>query len=189
MKKTETVDITELLQQWQAGNSQAAGPLLETAYRELRRLARVFLRSERDTHTLASVDLVQEAYLRLRGRRLTPWKDRRHFFAVTAQCMRRILVEHARRRLRLKHGAGSSPEALDSVMLVAAQRAPELVALDDALRTLAALDPFKAKLVELRYFGGFTIPETATLLACSHATVERHWRRAQAWLHAQLAAA
>ena len=186
MKPKDSAEITDLLKAWTKDESDADRVLLEAVYRELRRLARVFLASERDGHTLAPSDLIHEAYLRLHRRRQTPWQDRGHFFAAAAQCMRRILVEHARRHSRSKHGGGSRPLPLDEAIPLARERAPEIVALDEALQELATLDAFKGRLVELRFFGGFTIPETATILGCSHATVERHWRLAQTWLYAEM---
>ena len=178
--------ITSLLTAWRQNGSRADQALLEEVYDELRRKAHLFLRRERTSHTFAPSDLIHETYLRLKGRRQTAWRDRHHFFAVAAQCMRRILVEHARRRLRSKHGAGLGTRLLDEHLLPALERAPEFVALDDALKGLESVDLFKARLVELRFFGGFSIPETARILGCSHATIERHYRLAQAWLYAEM---
>ena len=186
MRCNDSGEITGLLKAWSDGGAEADRLLFTTVYRELRRLAGAFLRGERGDHTLAPSDLIHEAYLRLRDRHETPWQDRRHFFAAAAQCMRRILVEHARRHLRPKRGGGAPCLPLDEAVPLARERAPEIVALDEALRGLATVDAFKSRLVELRFFGGFTIPETAALLDCSHATIERHWRLAQAWLYAEM---
>ena len=186
---TEGGTITGLLSAWRRSGTHADQALLEEVYGELRRKAHQFLRGERTNHTFEPSDLIHETYLRLKDRRQTAWHDRRHFFATAAQCMRRILIEHARRRSRTKHGAGLGTLLLDEARLPTPERAPEFVALDDALKGLEGVDLFKARLVELRFFGGFSIPETAEILGCSHATIERHYRLAQAWLYAEMKSA
>lgn len=175
-------DTTGLLQAWRAGEAAAAEQLLPRVYGELRRVAARQLRAERPDHTLDPSDLVHEAYLRLFGGADIPWQDRVHFFAVAANMMRRLLVDHARKRQRHKRGAGTVHVALERAAEVADPRQPDLLALDDALHDLAAFDPQKATIVELHFFGGLSVAETAAVVGCSTATVTRHWRMAKAWL-------
>ncbi len=178
--------ITELLQVWSEQGKGGEARLLEDTYAELRRLSAVLLSGERIGHSLAPSDLIHEVYFRLQGRRQTAWQGRRHFFATACQCMRRILIEHARKYARPKHGGGYRPLSLEESFPLTHQRPPDLLALDDALRGLEQVDPFKARLVELRFFGGFSIPETAKIMGSSHATIERHWRLARAWLYREI---
>ena len=155
-------------------------------YDELCQLAAAYLRRERADHTLDAPALVHEAYLRLIDQRRVQWRNRAHFFGIAAQAMRRILVDHARRRCYAKRGGDRERFALDDALFISAQRAPELVALDDALKSLEALDADQAKIVELRYFAGLTTGEIATLLDSSSRTVTRRWRMARAWLFQEL---
>jgi RNA polymerase sigma factor (TIGR02999 family) len=156
-------------------------------YDELRAIAARYLRRERPDHTLEPTALVHEVYLRLIDQKAAEWQDRAHFFAIAAKLMRRILVDHARGRLSDKRGRGTARVSITGVE-VAAELTPDLVALDDALRDLAAFDPDRATLVELRYFGGLTVEETAEVMGRSTATVVRQWRTARAWLYDQLRA-
>jgi RNA polymerase sigma factor (TIGR02999 family) len=152
-------------------------------YDELRRIAHRYVQRERDGHTLQTTALVNEAYLRLAGQQKIEWQSRAHFFAVTAQVMRHILIDHARRRHYAKRGGDAPHVPLDEAAGMSGQRAAELVALDEALDELAKLDPRKSRVVELRYFGGLSMEETAEVLEVSLMTVRRDWRVAKAWLY------
>lgn len=151
--------------------------------RELHRLAHRYIRRERPGHTLQTTALVNEAYLRLVDQRNVHWKNRAHFYALSAQLMRRILVDHARKRKYAKRGGETHKISLDEAMTVSKERTRDLVALDDALTKLAAIDPRKSKLVELRFFGGLSVEETAEVLSVSIITVKREWKLAKAWLY------
>ncbi|RMH21307.1 MAG: sigma-70 family RNA polymerase sigma factor [Acidobacteria bacterium] len=181
-------DVTALLARWNAGDPAACDRLLEAIYGELRQLAAAYLRRERNGHTLETAALVNEAYLRLVDQRRVRWRNRSHFFGIAAQAMRRVLVDHARRKRYRKRGGDRRRLALDEVCELPVERAAELIALDDALRDLAALDPEQARIVELRYFAGLTLEEIAELFGCTVRTVSRRWRMARAWLYRQLAA-
>jgi len=176
-------EVTQLLLRWSEGDKAALDKLMPLVYRELRRLAGHYMRRERPGHTLQASALVNEAYLRLVDYRRMQWQNRAHFFAVAAQAMRRVLVEHARSRQYAKRGGTAQRISLDDVAVLTDQQAAELVALDDALTSLEALDARKARIVELRYIGGLSIEETAETLGVSTATVERDWRSAKAWLY------
>jgi len=176
-------EVTQLLLRWSEGDKAALGKLMPLVYRELRRLAGHYMRRERPGHTLQASALVNEAYLRLVDYRRMQWQNRAHFFAVAAQAMRRVLVEHARSRQYAKRGGTAQRISLDDVAVLTDQQAAELVALDDALTSLEALDARKARIVELRYIGGLSIEESAETLGVSTATVERDWRSAKAWLY------
>lgn len=176
-------EVTQLLISWNNGDEEALDQLIPLVETELRRLARRFMRREREDHTLQTSALINEAYLRLVEQQNLRWQDRGHFFAVAAQVMRHILIDHARRYQYEKRGGGAQKVALEEVADLSEQRAAELVALDDALIDLAAIDPRKSKIVELRFFGGLSIEETAEVLSTSPATVTREWRAARAWLH------
>jgi RNA polymerase sigma factor (TIGR02999 family) len=160
--------------------------LTPIVYDELHRLARRYMRGERLGHSLQTTALVNEAYMRLVGYERMQWQNRAHFFAVSAQVMRRILVEHARRH-NLKRGGGVPHVSLEEAALVGSHRAADLVALDDAMKTLAELDPRKAQVVDMRFFGGLNADETADVLKVSPATVMRDWSTAKAWLYRELA--
>jgi RNA polymerase sigma-70 factor (ECF subfamily) len=178
--------VGELLRAWSNGDTSALERLTPIVYDELHRLARRYMRDERPGHSLQTTALVNEAYMRLVGYERTQWQNRAHFFAVSAQVMRRILVEHARRH-NLKRGGGVPHVSLDEAALVAGNRPADLVALDDAMNTLAQLDPRKAQVVEMRFFGGLSVDETADVLKVSPATVMRDWSTAKAWLYRDLA--
>ena len=181
--------VTQLLIRYQAGDSGALDHLLPLVYDELQRLARRQIRKERRNHTLQSTALVHEAYLRLVGQEPSAWQTRTRFFAVAANLMREILVDHARRHKTAKRGGGAYRVTLDEALELPAQADLDLVALDEALVALARIDPAKARLVELRFFGGLTIEESAEVLGLSLATVKRHWSLARAWLYREISQA
>ena len=178
--------ITELLDRWTRGDIAAREELVPLVYQDLRRVARRCLAGQRVDHTLQSTALVHEAYLRLAGRDRAHWHDRHHFFAVAAQAMRRILVDHARKQRAAKRGGSSLKLALDDAIALPQQRELDLVALDDALKTLAILDPRQSHVVELRFFGGLSIDDVSNVLGISPATVKREWATARSWLYAEL---
>jgi RNA polymerase sigma-70 factor, ECF subfamily len=179
-------EVTEALRAWRPGHEEAEERLLRLLYPELHRMAARFLRGERSGHTLQPTALVHEAYLQLVDQRRVDWQSRRHFFAIAARVMRRILVDHARGHLRQKRGGDLQRVPLEDLSGLGVERLPELVALDEALAALAKIDARRAAVVELRYFGGFTAEETAEILAISVPTVGRHWRVARAWLFREL---
>ena len=178
--------VTELLLAWSGGDDSALERLMPVVHAELRRLARREMRRERPGHTLQTTALVNEAYLRLVDMAGVTWNDRVHFFAVSARLMRRILVDYARSRRYQKRGGGATVLPFDEGLTVAADAGIDLVALDDALAALATLDLRKSQVVELRFFGGLSVDETATALHVSTGTVMRDWRLAKAWLLKQL---
>lgn len=178
--------VSKLLLNWGQGDQDAREALIPLVYDELRRLARRHLRRERPDHTLQSAALVHEAYLRLIHEDAPQWQNRAHFFGVAAQLMRHILVDHARNRLAAKRGAGAPRLTLDPQIALPQKREVDLVALDDALNQLAALDPQQSRLVELRFFGGLSIEETSVVLGISQATVKRDWATARAWLRREM---
>jgi len=178
-------DVTLLLEAWSNGEQSALDKLVPVVYDELRRLAWYYLRGERPNHSLQATALVNEAYLRLVDYKRMRWENRAHFFAVSAQLMRRILVDHARRH-NLKRGAGVPHLSLEQTAVVSADRGENLVALDDAMHELASLDQRKANVVELRFFGGLSVEETAEVLKISAVTVMRDWSTARAWLYREM---
>ena len=178
--------VTELLLNWRQGDQDAREQLIPLVYAELRRVARRYLRQERPDHTLQSGALVHEAYLRLLHEKTPQWENRAHFFGFAAQLMRHILVDHARSRNAAKRGAGVPRLALDEQIALPQSRNLDLLALDDALNRLAELDPQQSKLIELRFFGGLSIEETAVILNISPATVKREWTTARAWLQREM---
>jgi len=180
-------EVTQLLQQWSNGRNDAREQLFPVIYAELRRLAAGYMRHERVDHTLQPTALVHEAFLKLVDQRAVRWQSRAHFFGIAAQAMRRILVDHARAHAAGKRGAGAAPVSLDEARLVGVAPNVDLIALDEALTRLAAIDPQQSQLVEARFFGGLTIDETAELFQISAATVGREWTLAKAWLYAELA--
>jgi RNA polymerase sigma factor (TIGR02999 family) len=180
-------DITGLLIEWNGGDEAALAKLMPAVYDELRRIARRHLRRESPERTLQTTALVHEAYLKLIDQTRINWQNRAQFFGVAATMMRRILVDHARKRVRDKRGGKAVKISLDDGAVdVSDERAAALVALDEALERLAAEDPQKARLVELRYFGGLSIEETAEVLGVGTATVVRHWRAVKAWLFKEI---
>ena len=177
--------VTNLLFAWGEGDEAARDRLIPLVYHELRRIAAHYLRNERGNHTLQTSALVNEAYLRLVDQ-IVPWQSRAHFFGIAAQLMRQILVDHARTRLRLKRGGGQAQVSLAEAEHLAEGKSADLLALDDALQALAAVDPQQGRIVELRFFAGLTIEETAEVTGLSTATVEREWRASRAWLRVEL---
>jgi RNA polymerase sigma factor (TIGR02999 family) len=175
-------EVTQLLMKWRHGDRTALDRLIPLVYEELRRLASHYMRRERPDHTLQTSALVNEAYVRLVAHRDMRWQNRAHFVAVAAQAMRHILIDHARRRRYAKRGAGSPKVSLDEAAVVFQEQAADLVALDDALTDLARVDVRKSQIVELRYFGGLSVEETAEVLGISPVTVMRDWSTAKAWL-------
>jgi RNA polymerase sigma factor (TIGR02999 family) len=177
-------NVTELLLEWQHGDRQALDRLMPLIYDELRRIAHRYVQREHNGgHTLETTALVNEAYLRLVGGQKIDWQNRAHFFAVTAQVMRHILIDHARQRRYLKRGGEAQQVSFEEASAMTEVRAAELINLDEALDALAKLDARKARVVELRYFGGLSLEETADVLEVSIMTVRRDWRAAKAWLY------
>ncbi len=179
-------EITQLLAEWSKGNQAALDKLYPLVYKELRRLAHGYLRRERKGHTLQTTALINEAYLRLVEQEQVHWANRSHFFAISAQIMRRILIDHARRYDYIKRGGGAQKISLDEAALVAKERGRALLMLDEALNTLARIDPRRSHVVELRYFGGLNNEEIAGVLKISQNTVTRDWNMARAWLYQEL---
>ena len=186
MSELSDQDVTHLLIQWSKGDSAALEALVPLVYDELRRLAQLYLSREKPGHTLSSTALVHEAYLRLVKQKDVTWQNRAHFFGVAARMMRRILVDHARRQRYAKRGGGALTLSLDEGMAPAPEREVSLVALDDALDTLAKLDERQSRMVELRFFGGLSIEETSEVLGVSAPTVKREWASARAWLFREI---
>lgn len=182
----DTENVSQLLQEWSKGDQQALEELLPLIYNELRQLAHNFLYRERPGHTLQTTALVHEAYLKLIDQRDARWQNRSHFFAIAAQAMRRILIDSARRHAAMKRGGPQEKLSLDEVPNVSIEPNLKLLALDEALNALAEVDPEQSRIVELRYFGGLTIDETAEVMKTSPATVKREWAMARAWLHQAL---
>lgn len=180
--------VTELLVAWSGGDTSALEQLIPLVHAELHRLARRQMRHERNGHTLQTTALVNEAYLRLVDITRVQWQDRAHFFAMSARLMRRILVDHARSRRYLKRGGAAPRVTFDEELAVTAEPGQDLVALDEALQNLARVDPRKGQVVELRYFGGLSVEETAEALQVSPETVMRDWRLAKAWLLREITA-
>jgi RNA polymerase sigma factor (TIGR02999 family) len=179
-------DVTQLLRAWAAGDEQALEKLTPLVYEQLHRVAQRYMANERPGHTLQTTALVHEVYMRLVDCRQTNWQDRAHFFAVSAHLMRRILIDFARSRHYQKRGGGTAPMALDEALTICNEPDPNLLALDDALQSLAAVDARKSKVVELKFFGGLTVDETAEVLRVSAETVVRDWRLSKAWLLRQM---
>lgn len=182
--QTPSHEVTQLLAAWGEGDRSALDKLLPLVEDELHRLAHRYMSHERADHTLQTTALVNEAYLRLIDQKVE-WQNRAHFFGIAAQIMRRILIDHARKHLGPKHGGGETI-SLDEVAVVNDERAAELLALDEALTTLAKVDERKSRVVELRYFGGLSVEETAIVLGVSAETIRREWVRAKAFLHREL---
>ena len=176
-------ELTQLLADWGNGDRSALDKLFPLVHSELRRIAQRQMSQERPGHTLQATALVNEAYLKLAGQQGFDWQNRAHFFAVCAQMMRHILIDHARAHARDKRGGGAVKVSLNDALVVAEDQAAHFIALDEALRALERLDPQKSKIVELRYFGGLSIEEAAEVLNVSPRTVRREWQRAKAWLY------
>src|SRR5438105_3324741 len=179
-------EVTALLAAAESGDEAATNQLVPLLYEELRRLARRHMVGQRQGHTLQTADLVSEAYLRLVNVKETAWKNRVHFFAVASRAMRSVLVDYARRRGYAKRGGNPVRVSLSEADQRSEEKSAEVIAVDEALSGLAALDPRKSRIVELRYFGGLSVEETAGLLGLSARTIKREWRWARAWLHREL---
>ena len=179
-------EVTQLLVAWGKGNKEALDLLTPLVYRELHKLAESYLRRERDAATLQPTALVHEAYLRLVAQDLPDWESRAHFFGVAAHLMRQILVDHARKHRSEKRGGGAANVPLNEALSLAPEHPAAVIALDDALTSLAAVDERKCRVIELRFFGGLSVEETAKALGVSVATVGREQRLAEAWLHREM---
>ena len=179
-------EITQLLAEWSDGNQSALDELYPLVYDELHRLARRYMSRERKGHTLQTTALINEAYVRIVDQKNVHWANRSHFFAISAQIMRRILIDHARRHGYAKRGGGAQQVSLDEAAAVTSGIGSELLRLDEALKMLAEMDPRRSQVVELRYFGGLNNEEIAGVLHVSENTVTRDWNMARAWLHQQL---
>jgi len=189
MTKSSPKEITQLLLAWSHGEQAALDQLIPLVHDELHRMAKRYMRRERPGQTMQTTALVDEAYLRLVDSSRVHWQSRAHFFAIAAQLMRRILVDFARRRHNLKRGGRAEQVSLDEALVVSPERGADIVALDDALKALASLDARQSQVVELRFFGGLSINETAEVLKVSEGTVRRDWSLAKAWLHRELSGA
>jgi RNA polymerase sigma factor (TIGR02999 family) len=179
-------NVTQLLVNWRNGDKSALDQLMPIIYDELHRLAKRYMSRERRNHTLQTTALVNEAYLRLMGQGQAEWQNRAHFFGVAAQVMRHVLVDHARSRQYAKRGGEANRVTLDDNLAISQEDQIEVLALDEALNRLAALDERKSRIVELRYFGGLSVEETAEVLELSAITVKRDWLKAKAWLYREL---
>ena len=186
MMRSDSVEVTRLLLAWGAGDEAALERLVPVVYRELRRMARRYMAAERPDHTLQASALVNEAYLKLVDVRNMQWQNRAQFFGVCAHLMRRILVDFARRQKYLKRGGGARPVMFEENMVIPGAQTTNLPALDDALNALATIAPRKVRVVELRFFAGLSVEETAEVLKVSPDTVVRDWRMAKVWLHREL---
>lgn len=187
MNEPARPDITQMLREWSDGKRDALDQILPLVYDELHRQAARYLRRERSDHTLQTTALINEAYLKLVDQRTVQWESRTHFFAIAAQAMRRILVDYARTKHREKRGGDDVKVPLDEVTMIGVDNnTVDLLALDEALTRLGAMDQQKARIVELRYFSGLSVDETAAAMGVSAKTVERHWTMARAWLHREL---
>ena len=178
-------EITDLLKAWERGDLSALEKLTPLVETELRRLAKTYMRREKSGHILQTTALINEAYIKLIGQNRVHWQSRSHFYAIAAQCMRRVLTDYARTNHRAKRGGSAKPVSL-SAALLSTEQSEELLALDSALHKLAEKDERKSKVVELRYFGGYTVADIADMLGISEVTVARDWRLARAWLRREL---
>jgi RNA polymerase sigma-70 factor, ECF subfamily len=179
-------DVTVLLKAWTAGDEGALAELTPLIYGELHRLARSYMARERSSPTLETGAILNEAFLRLVHWKTARWENRSHFYGLAAQIMRRVLVDHARSRGYRKRGGGVRPVELNEAVVMSPERSPDLIALDDALDRLASVDERKSKVVELRFFGGLSVEETAEVLKVSPFTIARDWTLAKAWLHREI---
>jgi RNA polymerase sigma factor (TIGR02999 family) len=186
--EASSADVTVLLIELTKGDKSAASRLIPLVYDELRRLASNYMRREREDHTLQATALVHEAYVKLVQQRSVDWQSRAHFFGIAAQVMRRILIDHARGRLREKRGGGEQAVALDDAFVFSPEKSHELLKLDESLDRLSRIDARQGKIVELRFFAGLTVEEAAEVLGISPKTVKRDWSMAKAWLHGDLKA-
>ncbi|HEY7543687.1 MAG TPA: sigma-70 family RNA polymerase sigma factor, partial [Blastocatellia bacterium] len=186
MNDSSPQEVTRLLQDWRNGDRAALEKLMPLVYDELRRRASGYLRGERNNHTLQATALVHEAYMKMVGYADLEWKNRAHFFGVAARIMRQILIDHARKHRADRRGGGKEDLPLDQAVVFSPDRAVSLIALDDALESLIQFDPLKGRIIELRYFGGLSIEEIGEVESVSVATVRRHMRMGEAWLHREM---
>ncbi|HEX3084924.1 MAG TPA: sigma-70 family RNA polymerase sigma factor [Pyrinomonadaceae bacterium] len=186
MSPADQHEVTQILQEWNDGSTEAPERLMSLVYAELRRLARSYLRREREAHTLEPTALVHEAYLRLVDQTQVTWENRAHFFGIAAQLMRRILVDHARAHVAEKRGGPGVKIQLDEAHFMPEEKGDDLLALDEVLERLAETDPRMSRVVELRFFGGLSEPEAAEVLGVSERTVRRDWQMAKLWLYREL---
>jgi RNA polymerase sigma-70 factor (ECF subfamily) len=186
MKSFSSKNITELILAWGNGDKEAINQLIPLIYSELHRLAARYMRRENAGHTLQTTALVNEAYCKLVDQKNVQWQNRAHFFGIAAQAMRRILVDHARSRSRLKRGGDAKKISLDESALIPQPEVKELISLDDALTRLAQFDPQKSRIVEMKFFGGLSMEEIAEVEKVSKSTIEREWRKAKAWLYHEI---
>jgi RNA polymerase sigma factor (TIGR02999 family) len=186
MEHNSATEVARLLQEWKGGDAKARDALLPLVYKELRGLARSQLRKERPDHTLQSAALVHEAYLRLVGQNPPQWESRAHFFAIAAQLMRQILVDYARRHKATKRGGTVCKLSIENAAMLSERKDVDLIALDDALRSLAKLDGRQSRVVEMRFFAGLSLEEISVALEIAPATVQRDWMAARAWLHREI---
>ena len=186
MHSTSSSEVTQLLRAWADGDSDALDKLIPLVYQELHRLASRYMRKERHDHTLQTSALVNEAYLKLVDQKKVRWQNRAHFFGVSAQLMRRILVDHARTRASLKRGAGTTKLSLDNEAVVVIDEPQEFLALDNALQSLSEVDARKSRIVEMKIFGGLNMKEIAEIEKVSSDIIEHEWRKAKAWLYREL---
>ncbi len=186
MNSTSSNEVTQLLQAWGKGDKEALDKLLPIVYEELHRLAAGFMRKESPGHTLQTSALVNEAYIKLVDQKNVRWQNRAHFFGIAAQLMRRILVDHARRRARMKRGGGAQQLSLNEAAIVTTDNAEGFLSLDDALMRLAEMDAKKCRIVEMKIFCGLNTKEIAEVEKVSPSTIEREWRKAKAWLHREI---
>jgi RNA polymerase sigma factor (TIGR02999 family) len=186
MTAPESQNLTELLRAWSDGDEAALERLAPMVHDELHRLARRYMSGEREDHVLQTTALINEAYLRLIDWKAVRWQNRAHFFGVAAQLMRRILVDFARRRPRVEKGVEARHLALDEALTISSEKEPDLIALDEALKSLAEIDERKSRIVELRFFGGLSVDETSEVMSIAPITVMREWNKAKAWLYREL---
>jgi RNA polymerase sigma factor (TIGR02999 family) len=186
MNTASSNEVTELLQAWGTGDKQALDKLFPIVYKELHRLAAAYMRKESPGHTLQTSALVNEAYLKLVDQKNVRWQNRAHFFGIAAQLMRRILVDHARSRTRMKRGAGAQRLSLNEAAIISADSAEAFLSMDDALKRLGEMDPKKCRIVEMKIFCGLNMKEIAEVEKVSPSTIEREWRKAKAWLHREI---
>lgn len=186
--ETTPQEITDLLKAWEQGDQSALEKLIPLIETKLRRLAKAYMRRERHDHILQTTALINEAYIKLLGQNRAHWQNRSHFYAIAAQCMRRILMDYAKTRSRMKRGGNAQHVEISESSLLSEEQSEELLVLDEALKKLAIEDERKSKVVELRYFCGYSMEEIAGLLKISEATVARDWRLARAWLRREISA-
>jgi len=184
----QTTEITSYLRRWRNGDESALEDVLPLVYKELRLIAKRYREKERKEHTFQTTEIISEAYLRLVGQNSTDWQDRSHFFAVASTLMRNLLVDHARSRQYQKRGSGAEQVNIDDIAVFSSEPDEKIIALDEALVSLAKFDDRKSRIVELRYFGGLSSKEVAEIVGVSEITVKREWLKAKAWLYNELAA-